>query len=325
MSTIQEDVKTQQFKNIYLLCGNESYQRNRYRDFIKNALCKNLDSMNINTFSGKDVSVQEIIDLSETLPFFADRRVLIVENCGLFHSSGESLATYLEHIPDSSFFIFVEEDIDKRSKLYKICNNNGKVENCEMLKGDELKKWILQILTRDKKQITQDAYFSFVEKTDSDMNNMRMELEKLICYIGDRDGITVEDVNAVCNTRVNSRVFDLVDAIARKNQMQALNIYADMLEMREPPMRILFLIARQFNLLMMAKELKAKGIDKNTMAGKMGVQPFVAEKCVVQSSKFSLSEIRQAIEDCVVTEESIKTGKITDQLGVEMIIIQKSC
>ena len=80
--------------------------------------------MNIHSYKGKDVNVPEIIELAQTLPFFADRRVMILENTELFGSRGEQLANYLVQIPEMVYFIFDEENVDKRSRLYKACNSN---------------------------------------------------------------------------------------------------------------------------------------------------------------------------------------------------------
>ena len=126
MSTIQEDVKTGQLKQLYLLCGDEAYQRNRYRDYLKNALCKDLDSMNINIYAGKDISVPAVIDAAETMPFFADRRVVVLENTELVKSGGEQLGEYLLEMEASTVFIFSESAIDKRSKLYKAIAKVGR-------------------------------------------------------------------------------------------------------------------------------------------------------------------------------------------------------
>lgn len=324
MQLINEDIKSGNLKPAYLLYGEEKYLIRQYRDKLEKAALGDGDTMNLNRFEGKGVNVPGIIDIAETMPFFADRRVIIIENSGLFSSKGEQLAEYISEIPPTTYFIFVEEEVDKRSRLYKAVSKDGKVETCEMLRGTDLQDWLLKLVGREKKKISEKAFRLFVEKTDSDMNNMRMEMEKLICYVGDRDSITEQDVEAICTTRVNSKVFDLIDAIALKNQKQALSVYADMLELKEPPMRILFLIARHFSNLTMVKELKQKGHEKHSIASKIGLQPFVADKYITQASRFTMKEVRKALEDSVITEEEIKTGKITDSLAVELLIVKYS-
>ena len=84
MKTIREDIKSGSFKRVYLLYGEEGYLRNQYRDLLIQALVPDGDTMNFTRFSGKDVDEHEILSQAETLPFFAERRVILVENSGFF-------------------------------------------------------------------------------------------------------------------------------------------------------------------------------------------------------------------------------------------------
>ena len=95
MQRINEDLRSGQFKQAYLLYGEEAYLRRQYRDRLKKALLGDGDAMNMNCFEGKDVNVGEVIDVAETMPFFADRRVIVMDGTGLFKSGGEKLAEYM--------------------------------------------------------------------------------------------------------------------------------------------------------------------------------------------------------------------------------------
>lgn len=148
-----------------------------------------------------------------------------------------------------------------------------------------------------------------------------MELEKLICYCLDREVITDEDVEAVCTTRISNHIFDMINAIADKQQKKALDLYYDLLALKEPPMRILFLIARQCNLLLQAKELKLKGHDQRSIASKIGVPPFAAGKYLAQASRFKTEKLRNAVAKCVEAEEAVKSGRMNDILSVEILIM----
>ena len=115
MQRINNDIKSGNFQPVYLLCGEERYLRRQYKDKLKNALCAPDDNMNTHYYEGKNVPVGEIIDLAETLPFFAERRVILIENSGLFKSGGEQMAEYLNTQNETTVFIFVESEVDKRS------------------------------------------------------------------------------------------------------------------------------------------------------------------------------------------------------------------
>lgn len=321
MQRVNEDIKTGQLKQAYLLYGEEAYLRKQYRDRLKAALCAEGDTMNFHYFEGKEVNPAQLIDLAETLPFLAERRVIFVENSGLFKHGGEMLSEYLKAPCETAYFVFVETEVDKRSRLYKAVAAIGSCVEFGMQDEDTLKRWVLGMIKKEGKQITAQGLACLLNKTGTDMENIRMELEKLFCYCMDKDMILTEDIDAVCVTRISSHIFDMVNAIADKNQKKALTLYYDLLALKEPPMRILFLIARQCNMLLQVKELKKKGYDNKRIGEKVGLPGFIAGKYVAQAAKFKTAELRRAVERCVEAEEAVKTGRMNDVMSVEILIV----
>ncbi len=323
MQRLTQDIKSGQFNHIYLLYGAEAYLRKQYRDRLKEAMIGD-DTMNCHYYEGKDISLGEVIDQAETLPFFADRRLIVLENSGLFKSGGEQIAEYLPALPETTFFLFVETEVDKRSRLYKMASSKGCAVEFAVQDESTLKKWILGMVKKENKKISENALQFLLEKTGTDMENIRKETEKLFCYCLDKEAITEADIEEICTKRIGNHIFDMVSAIADKKQKKALELYYELLAQKEPPMRILFLIARQFNLLLQVKELKGKGYSNKTIGEKTGLPGFVAGKYVVQASRFKTQEIRDAVEACVGAEEAIKTGRLNDNMSVEMLIIRYS-
>ena len=324
MQKLNEEIKTGQLRQVYLLYGEEAYLRSQYRDKLKTALLGGGDAMNCHYFEGKDIAVGEIIDLAETMPFLAERRVLVLENSGLFSHGGEQLAEYLQAPAPTAYFVFAEASVDKRSKLYKAVTAKGRAVEFKAQDESVLQRWILGILKREGKNITGNDLDFFLDKTGSDMENIRAELEKLLCYCMDRDVITAQDIEAVCTKQISNQIFDMINAIADKKQRKAMELYYDLLALKEPPMRILYLITRQFNLLLQVKELKAKGCDGNTIGEKVGLAGFIARKYMTQASRFRVGDLRRAVEDCVEAEEAVKTGKMNDVMSVELLIVRYS-
>lgn len=324
MGRIDEDIKSGQLNHVYLLYGEESYLRKQYKERLKKALSPEEDSMNYNYFEGKDISPGEVIDLAETMPFLSERRTIIIENSNFFKSEGEKIAEYLNDVPETTYFVFVEGTVDKRSKLYKSIAKNGCVVELNGLSEDKLVTWILGILKKDNKKITQSTMEYLLAKIGSDMENIRSEVEKLICYCYERDVITPEDIDAVCTMQISNQIFEMLDAMANKRQKAALQLYYNLLALKEPPMRILYLIGRQFNLLLQARLLKQKGYGERTIAEKIGVPPFAVSKYLKQAGKFKTADLRQAVEECVEADEAVKSGNRNDRLSVELIIIKYS-
>lgn len=324
MQKLNEEIKSGQLKQVYLLYGEEDYLRRQYRDKLKNALTGGDDSMNCHYFEGKDIRTGEIIDLAETLPFLAERRVIVIENSGLFKRGGEQLAEYLKEPSETTFFVLAEKEIDKRSKLFKAVSVKGRAIEFKAQDESILKRWILGILKKENKKITERDLELFLEKTGTGMENISKELEKLVCYCMDREAVTREDIEAICTRQINNQIFDMMNAIAEKKQKEAMRLYYDLLTLKEPPMRILFLLARQFNLLLQVRELKKKGYPVKTIGENVGLPGFIAGKYVNQVAKFSTKDLRQAVTDCVEAEEAVKTGKMNDVLSVELLLIRYS-
>lgn len=324
MKKLAEEIKSGQLKQVYILYGEEAYLRNQYKEKLKTALLDGGDAMNLHCFEGKDVKTGDVIDLAETMPFLAQRRVIVLENSGLFAHGGEELARYLEAPSETTYFVFAEATVDKRSKLYKAATAKGRAIEFKAQDETTLKRWIMGFLKRENKNITERDLNLFLDKTGSDMENIRGELEKLLCYCLERDVITAQDIEAVCTKQVTSQIFDMINAVAERRQKAAMELYYDLLTLKEPPMRILFLITRQFNLLLQVKELKNKGLDANAIGEKVGLAGFIARKYVAQAAKFKEADLRRALADCVEAEQAVKTGRMNDIMSVELLIVKYS-
>lgn len=323
MKYINEDIEKNDLKQAYLLYGPEDYLKKQYRDKLKKALAGE-DTMNLHLYEGKGINVGELIDLAETMPFFAEKRVIVLENTGLFKEGGEKLAEYLESPASTVHFVFMESEVDKRSKLYKTVKKMGR--DTEFTTPDEnmLSRWVLGILKRENKQITQRALELFLQKSGTDMENISRELEKLICYCLNRDAIDIDEVEAIATRQINSHIFDMMEAIGLRQQKRALSLYYELLALKVSPFQILALLGRQFNILLQMKEMKGKGYPEKEMASRVGIPPFTTRKYLEQASRFDKKELRKALSDCVQADEDIKTGRMEQQLAIELLIVSHS-
>ena len=154
----------------------------------------------------------------------------------------------------------------------------------------------------------------FLNKVGTDMENITQELEKLFCYTIGRDRITREDIDQICVTQITTHIFEMVNAVAGK----------DLLALKEPPMRILFLMTREYRLLFHVKGLMANGYGKKEIASKAGIHPFAAGRYMDAAKRYELGELRTVMEEGAQLEQNVKTGLMTDTLAVELFIVKNS-
>lgn len=323
MKSLNEDLKTGKFKQIYLLYG-EDYLKTQFKQrFIKSMISPD-DTMNLTVYEGKKTDVNEVIGQAETMPFFAERRLIVLEETGLFKSGGTELGDYLKNLPETTYMIFVETDIDKRSKLYKAVKDKGRIVELKIQDESTLRSWIRGIVRKEKKSMSLDAETLFINMVGEDLNILSKELDKLICYTIDRDTITAEDVETICTKQVTNTVFDMIDAMTEGRQNDALDTYYGLLSQEMSATQILVLMTRQYRQLFEVKELTNLGKSRADIAKTMGIAPFIVTKLSNRARRFKGSELKNIIEESIDLEHRFKRGMLSDKLAVELFLIKYS-
>ena len=145
----------------------------------------------------------------------------------------------------------------------------------------------------------------------------------MISYTKGREVIGAEDLEALTTAQTTNQIFVMLEAIAKKQRDTVLKLYYDLIELKESPFGILALLVRQCNQLLQTQLLEA-GKSQGEMAKELKVPPFVAGKLKQQVRLFKREELYEMIKKCAATDEGIKTGKITDRIGVELLLVEFS-
>ena len=319
------DLKSGDFKPYYLLYGEEEFLKLSYKKAFRKAFGGD-EGMAYNFFDGAP-DVDELIDILNTIPFtFGDNngRLVIVSDSQWFKKAPpEKLLKYLEdieHFPETAHLMFIEKEVDKRGKLYKIIQKNG--FDCELGFQDQaqLGRWAARYLTNAGKKIRNSTMELILGKTGNSMDNIASELEKLIAYTGERDIIEDQDVETICSQNVEDRVFDMITEMSLGNKQKAMQYYGDLLTLQEAPMKILSLMRRNFNQLLLTKESVTKGMNGQEAAKYVNVSPWILGRLQNQAKHYSLESIEDYISRCLEYDESIKSGNLTDRMAVELLL-----
>ena len=359
MERLKQDIKTGQFNRLYLLYGDDEYFRNFYRNKLRDALISPDDAMNLTEFSGKEVDVNTIIDTARTIPFLSERRVVVVSDSELFNPKGKKdadesdddaddkddaekvtkakskteygLADFFAEIPDTTVMIFCETVVKKNIKLYKAAAKYGYVSCFEKIKEDangydKVKVYVGQRLRKENKNITNGAVRTLLDRTGTDLQVVFTELDKLLAYTLDRDVITEEDVKLLIPERIEDKIFEMIECISSHQQKRALDLYYDLLKKKEQPVKILSLIERHYHQLYAVKTLSQTGMNWKDVLVKASVKPmdFLYKKYTGLASKYSLDDLKKAMEMCLDYDKAYRSGKIKDNVAVEMVIVAMS-
>ena len=322
MKVLNNDLKTSIFKDIYVLSGDDAFLINSYKKRLKSAIIGD-DSMNFAYFEGKGIDIDAVINFSDTLPFFSEFRCILIEYSQWFKSGNEKFLSYLSSKPKSTKFIFIEKDIDKRLKLYKKVNDIGYIAELNHPSAESLRSWAGSIVNKAGKKITVVNMDFFIARVGNDMERIKTELDKLLSYTYDKDIIEEEDIIAISSVSLTNRIFDLVKMITINRIHEALSIYEDLVALREPPLKIIFLITKQFNQLLQIKEMMSGGFNEKEIISNMNLNPYVVKNLMRQARSFDNTMLLSYVKNAIELEESAKQGNMNEKMALELLMMSR--
>ena len=360
MILLRKDIADKSFRKVYLLYGEEDYLVRQYKHELINAVVGSEDSMNLNIHRSESLDWGVIQDEIMSMPFFADYRMVVLEDTRLFISrktakdaedsdssdsgaqeNGEDLsaqvASFIPKIPDTTVVLFVEQpdekkaggkkgkiSVDKRGKLYKAVSKAGLAAEFESQDPHSLSRWVAGRLAGEKIRITSGAMERFLQMTGNDMSHINTETEKLISYAGSGGVIHLKDVEEITSEILEGKVFRMIDLIARHECAGALSLYNDLLQLRESPGMISALIMKQYDRMMLVKDIMERGGGIPQIMGELKLADWQARQLMGQSRYYTMEQVRNLTEECVRIRQLVQSGRMEEQLAAELIIIKCS-
>lgn len=332
MKKLESDIKNGTFATVYLLHGEESYLVNTYKKKLIEVICESKESMNYSYFEGEKSSVSEIMEMCRTMPFFADRRMVLVENSGFFMKSNVDLAEYMAEIPDTTHLVFVERNVDQRGKLFKELSKHGYASKLDQQDQSVLIRWIARKLQAHGLHVEGSTAAHLIEVVGGSMDKLHNEIEKLGAYAMGRDVLTKEDIHIMCVGEPVDKVFDIVDAMIKNEQGKALKYYYDLVVLSKKTGKnkgrgtagILGTMTTHFKRLLDIKCLGRDGFSKADIAKMTGIYIKYLDKYIAQSNGFTKEELVAILEDIADTIQEARTGIFDEALGVELLIVKYS-
>lgn len=322
MKKLKKDLKNNKFESIYLFFGEEEYLKKYYTEKFKNKITNS--ELNLNIFQGKNIDFENVLKAVETLPFMSENKMVLIKNSQIFKrgKKEEVEKIYNLNVPENVIMIFVERNVDKRNKLYKKIKKDGYTVEFKRQKEDKLISWVKNIFKKNDKEISTKVAVKFLRYVGTDMQKLDENIKKLVDYKFNSNSVEIKDIEAICTQSIEAKIFDLVKYIGYKNSIKSIESYNNLIFNNESPLMILSMIARQFRLLMLAKDLKLNGHDYPMIAKKVGIHKFVAKDLYMQCNNFEIGKLKKGLIDILEIDYKIKTGKIKDITGIETFIVK---
>lgn len=332
-------LKNNEIKRIYLLYGEEEYLIQKFIKNIKEkVLVPSFEDLNLITIENKEFTMEKLVDACETLPFMADRKLVIIRGLEVFKSKKRSISeqeekqliAYIEKIPDTTCLLFYGTNtVDARKKIVKQIQKYGKAINFEKFNAKDLRRWIEEAIKSYGKTIAPQEIEYFMANLDyigrdahQNLLDIDKEIKKLISYIGDRQKIEEKDLKNIFSSNFQNDIFKLLDAIGKKEIKEALKRLNFMIYQGEAIIKIAVTLGNQVRNLYKTKLLLEEGYSSKAIASKIGIHPYVASKSVSQCRDFTLDGLEDLLNRYLQMDIAIKSGKIKDTIAMEMFLME---
>lgn len=328
----------------YLFHGDDEFSRAEALADLKSRMGDDpaLADLNTTLLDGKKIGRGELMHACDAIPFMANVRLIIVENL-LARLVGQrprgkkvtvsqrdrdfldALLDYLPRLPHTTRLVFVDAlTLSKTHPLIKLAQSEKKGYVREFRLPDErrgdLEPWIQKRAEKKGGEITRRAAHELATFVGARLRLLDRELEKLIVYVDGQRPVNVQDVRLLVPYVHEANIFEMADALGRRDGPRASRLLHRMLDDGNEPLYLLSMIVRQFRIMIQVQDLAGRGVHPNDIPKRLKMHPFVARKALSQADRFSMSQLETIYRKLWESDLSIKTGQIDSVLALELLV-----
>lgn len=323
---------------IIYLHGPDTYRLRQRLLFFREGFKKKYDGhgLNVVTLDGAQLTTEEFRKNVGQVGFLSTKRFIVIENLLSGHkqkNTFEQLADYLENEwSGDNVLVFLEEEEATKAKkkpgtkrvgnpLLAYLLQKAKIEDFPLLSGEQLTRWIGAEVKKRGGQIVTAAARELAMLVGSDLWMMSSEIEKLINYKGGGT-ISAHDVSQQVRAAFDENIFHLTDALAAKDAQRSFKMLHDQLESGSHELYVLTMLVRQFRILLQVKSILAQEPNSSTVAARLGIHPFVAQKAVRDAQKFTAAELEKIYRQLMEIDAKIKTSQENPRLLFDLLVME---
>jgi len=300
---------------VYLLLGDDEERKSRGVEKLR------AERM-VEAYEASEISPETLVSACNSFSLFGEGPFVVLKNLDAWNAAQKAvIVDYLEDPSPGSDLILLGKKLGARERLLSAVKNSGEVHTFDQPTGKALIRWLVGHAKKMDLDLPEDVAEDLANRCSGDKMRLLQEAEKLALYVGDRT-TTRDDVAAMCPPDVQSNIFAFVDSLAAGERDRALVLLEDLISTGEPPLRLTFMIRRQFQLVARARALLDRGTPQKELSSRLKIPPFVARKLEEQGRKLDEEEVERALALIQDLEGGLKGGSyLSDELQVEMTVL----
>ncbi len=303
---------------IYLLLGDDEERKARGVEKLRGG-------RSIEAYDASETNPEVVVSACNSYSLFGEGPFVLVRNLDAWNAAQKAvIVDYLENPSPEADLVLLGRKLGARERLLAAVKSSGEVHDFEQPTGKALVQWVVGHAKRFGLDLPDDIAGYLIDRCSGDKMRLASEIEKLALYVGEGRA-TEEDVEALCPPDVQSNIFAFVDSLAAGERGKALRLLEALISTGEPPLRLTYMIRRQFTLVARARALSERGASQREVASELRVPPFVARKLDEQARGLGEEDLERALALVLDLERGLKGGSdLGDELQVELAVFKLS-
>jgi DNA polymerase-3 subunit delta len=303
---------------VYLLLGDDEERKSRGVEKLR-------AGRTVEAYEASATSPETLVSACSSFSLFGEGPFVVLKDLDAWNAAQKAvIVDYLKDPSPGADLILLGKKLGARERLLSAVKNAGEIHTFDQPTGKALVRWLVGHAKKMDLDLPDDVAEDLTIRCSGDKMRLLQETEKLALYVGDGTA-THDDVAALCPPDVQSNIFAFVDSLAGGERVRALALLEDLIGTGEPPLRLTFMIRRQFQLVARARALLERGTPQKELASRLKVPPFVARKLEEQGRKLDEEDLERALAQIQDLESDLKGGAdLSDQLQVEMTVLKLS-
>ncbi len=304
---------------VYVLQGSEWYLQQTFRQALAQRVEDQVGELDSVLFDLNEQSIDEVLDEAQAYSFFVDQRLVVVENLDFLNPQSKQkltkdqearLEAYLQDPNPATHLVLIipADKIDQRRRLTKLLQKHSQYIQVTPRSDQEVRRHLQDALRAASIDINREALDEVLKRTNYQLTQAMAEAQKLIQYASGGASITVEVVRQLVTRSLESNVFELTNAMMRRDFKESVQIYQDLLLMKNEPVQLHALVVSQFRLLIQVKLLQAQGLMEDGIAQQLGVHPYRVKLAARPSRAIPLAGLADLYEDLIERDYQMKTN-----------------
>ncbi len=322
---LQKELAQRTMRPLYVLVGDEPFLLHEAFEALRIAVGEGSD-IGLQSYSAREAKAEDVLMTLRTVPMLGGRPAVLLREGDLLGKESrrdltDALTAYMEKPVESATLIIMGEKLDGRTRLMQLAAKQGAIVECKKMFDDKVPSWIALQVRKRGVQMSHEAARFLADLIGNDLGQIVGALDRIQLFIGERKMIELTDVEQAVAETHQRDIFDLTDAVGRRELATAMAWLQNLLAQGQPPPLILHMLARHFRILIKAREAMERMKDRGEIARYLGVSPFFLDGILKQARNFARSELRASFRVLSTCDRELKSSRLPRERILERAIV----